>query len=95
MIGTDVQATPIHIGPNIFYRETRKPMLVFEFDGVLFKFSVSTPAFEPLFQLPPRMKPRSDRLLLISAPFLLYSAALAILLQKEIRPELYSRGRIP
>jgi hypothetical protein len=40
------------------YREQRKPMLLFVLPGVLFKFSVSTPAFAPLFQLPPRMKPR-------------------------------------
>src|SRR3990167_4274427 len=33
---------------------TRKPILLFEFDGALFKFKANTPAFEPLFQLPPR-----------------------------------------
>ena len=34
-------------------------MFVFVLPGALFKFSVSTPALPPLFQLPPRMKPRS------------------------------------
>jgi len=33
----------------------RKPMLLFEFDGGLFKLSANTPAFTPLFQLPPRI----------------------------------------
>jgi len=32
----------------------RKPMLLFEFDGALFKFNANTPAFDPLFQFPPR-----------------------------------------
>ena len=31
-------------------------MLVLTLDGALFKLSVKTPAFAPLFQLPPRMK---------------------------------------
>jgi len=30
-------------------------MLVFKFDGGLFKFNANTPAFTPLFQLPPRI----------------------------------------
>ena len=30
-------------------------MFVFVLDGELFKLSVNTPAFEPLFQLPPRI----------------------------------------
>jgi hypothetical protein len=34
-------------------------MLLFVFDGALFKLSVKTPAFDVLFQFPPRMKPRS------------------------------------
>lgn len=33
-------------------------MFVFVLPGELFKFSVKTPALPPLFQLPPRMKPR-------------------------------------
>jgi hypothetical protein len=33
-------------------------MLLFVLLGELFKFSVKTPALLPLFQLPPRMKPR-------------------------------------
>jgi len=37
-------------------RAQRKPMLLFTFEGELFKFSVNGPAFDPLFQLPPRMK---------------------------------------
>ena len=39
------------------YRAQRKPILLFVFPGTLFRFSVSTPAFVSLFQLPPRMKP--------------------------------------
>ena len=38
------------------YRAHRKPMLLFEFVGELFRFSVNTPALAPLFQLPPRLK---------------------------------------
>jgi hypothetical protein len=29
-------------------------MLLFAFAGTLFQFSVNTPAFDPLFQFPPR-----------------------------------------
>ena len=36
-------------------------MLLFVFAGALFKFSVKAPEFEPLFQLPPRMKAFFDR----------------------------------
>jgi len=35
-------------------RAGRKPMFQFEFDRTLFRFNAKTPAFEPLFQLPPR-----------------------------------------
>ena len=34
----------------------RKPMLLFVFPGVLFRFAVKAPALEVLFQLPPRRK---------------------------------------
>jgi hypothetical protein len=34
-------------------------MFVFVFDGALLRFSVKTPSFAPLFQFPPRMKPRA------------------------------------
>ena len=43
---------------RLVYLATRNPMFVFEFDGALFKLSVKTPAFVPLFQLPPRMNAR-------------------------------------
>ena len=35
-------------------------MFVFVFVGALFRFSVKAPELAPLFQLPPRMKPRFD-----------------------------------
>jgi len=38
---------------------TRKPMLLFPFPGALFKFKAKTPAFVPLFQLPPRSAART------------------------------------
>lgn len=44
---------------------TRKPMLLFTFDGALFKFSAKTPALTPLFQLPPRI---ADTALTLSYP---------------------------
>lgn len=40
------------------YREQRNPMFVFTLDGELFRLSVKTPELDPLFQLPPRIKPR-------------------------------------
>jgi hypothetical protein len=43
-----------------FRKTQRKPMLLFVFPGVLFKFSVKSPAFDPLFQLPPRRKERES-----------------------------------
>ena len=41
------------------YRAQRKPMLLLEFAGELFKFRAKTPALEVLFQLPPRWKART------------------------------------
>lgn len=38
----------------------RKPMLLFEFERGLFKFNANTPAFDVLFQLPPRYGKRSQ-----------------------------------
>jgi hypothetical protein len=38
------------------YRAQRKPMLLLEFAGELFRFRAKTPALEVLFQLPPRWK---------------------------------------
>ena len=38
------------------YRAQRKPTLLFVLPVFQFKFSVKAPAFEPLFQLSPRMK---------------------------------------
>jgi len=40
------------------YWAQRNPMFVFVFVGALFKFRQKAPSFVPLFQLPPRMKPR-------------------------------------
>ena len=37
-------------------------MFVFTLDGALFRLSVKTPSFAPLFQLPPRMKPLNQTL---------------------------------
>jgi hypothetical protein len=34
-------------------------MLLFVFDRTLFKFSAASPAFEPLFQLPPQIGKRT------------------------------------
>jgi len=39
---------------GLFRRQQREPMLLFQFAGPLFRFNAKTPAFEPLFQLPPR-----------------------------------------
>jgi hypothetical protein len=36
-------------------------MFEFEFDGALFKFKFQRPAFEELFQLPPRIEPRKAK----------------------------------
>lgn len=43
-----------YIEKHDVYRAHRNPMLLFVFPDVLFRFNVSTPAFVPLFQLPPR-----------------------------------------
>lgn len=40
-------------------------MLLFTLEGALFKFSAKTPAFTPLFQLPPRI---ADTALTLSYP---------------------------
>jgi hypothetical protein len=39
----------------------RNPMLLFVFDGVLFRLSAKRPSLEPLFQLPPANAPRAPR----------------------------------
>lgn len=58
--GTDGYPKTHRITPqNPKLRAQRKPMLLFVFDGLLFKFIVNTPALELLFQLPPRRKPRT------------------------------------
>lgn len=41
-------------------RAERKPMLLFEFERGLFKFTLNTPALAPLFQLPPQIGKRSS-----------------------------------
>lgn len=41
-------------------RAERKPMLLFELDRELFKFTLNTPALEPLFQLPPQIGKRNS-----------------------------------
>ena len=41
-------------------RAERKPTLWFEFDRGLFKFTLNTPALEPLFQLPPQIGKRNS-----------------------------------
>ena len=38
-----------------YLRAARKPILLFTFERSLFTLSMNTPAFEPLFQLPPRI----------------------------------------
>lgn len=43
-------------------------MFVFEFERALFRFKAKTPAFAPLFQLPPRLGSRSSHI--TRAPFL-------------------------
>ena len=46
------------IYPKPLKSEQRNPMLVFVFVGRLFRFSVNTPAFAALLQLPPRLNAR-------------------------------------
>lgn len=59
-MGTDGYPKIHHITPqNPKLRAQRRPMLLFVFDGLLFKFIVNTPALELLLQLPPRRKPRT------------------------------------
>ena len=43
-------------------RAERNPMFVFVFERGLFKFELNTPAFDVLFQLPPRFGKRFDLL---------------------------------
>jgi len=38
----------------------RSPMLLFVFVGALFQLDVQRPLFEPLFQLPPKIRPRDN-----------------------------------
>jgi hypothetical protein len=59
-MGTDGYPRTHRITPqNPKLRAQRRPMLLFVFEGLLFKFIVNTPALELLFQLPPRRKPRT------------------------------------
>lgn len=59
-MGTDGYPRTHRITPqNPKLRAQRRPMLLFVFDGLLFKFIVNTPALELLFQLPPRRNPRT------------------------------------
>ncbi len=44
---------------NPHQRAQRNPMFVFTLDGALLRFNVKAPEFAPLFQLPPRRKPRA------------------------------------
>lgn len=57
--GTDRPASQSVSGHCLLSRDTRNPIFVFVLLGALFKFNVNTPALPPLFQLPPRMKPRT------------------------------------
>jgi len=39
-------------------------MLLFKFEGALFKFKAKEPAFAPLFQLPPERKAKTNSIFL-------------------------------
>lgn len=59
---TDKTSVNVPFGPRIIktlidkYRAQRNPTLLFVLPVSQFRFSVNGPAFEPLFQLPPRIK---------------------------------------